>query len=245
MLMVSLVGLLVVAFASQASAAPVSVVGQNSQFDSRAGQLYIPLQAATSGPLGLSVGVGKKAGLNPDVIELDQGEGSIGSISWAFNFALSKPIDPNSPAVFSLNTRDLDLLEFVGYGVKYREEVQLVLGTHTITLDGSNYLTYRKPGTGTATNNVAATYSFDLLNHFGLSLGELAAINSSGEFDITVTLLSYVERTALGTERYRNSVETFSNVFTYTAGAINPPEPASMLLLAAGAGLLIRRRARR
>jgi hypothetical protein len=237
------------------AAGATDVVGANTVLDAHGGQFYIPLKSSTSGTLGDDIPgppSGDKVGLQADSLTLyNNGQTSSGFVSFVLSFNLGCEDLCCDSATLSLTFNDLD---FKPYNVdsghfSFRESLELSLlldatdslpATPDLTIDDSNYGNWYPGGPpGGETNNTVVTYVLDLKDDLGMTPADCAAINADHEFGLYLTF-----RTDITHLRRHCSGDTITNTRESMTNSLDPcvPEPATFLIVGAGALLLLLRK---
>lgn len=245
--------LLVLVMLSGAASASF-ITGTNPILDSPGvdGNIFIPLQLATSGVLGDALGGGKFVGLDRDTLVLDRGSSATGYVEFMLIFNLSGEIpdgmsaEPGSVAIL-LAFGDLDFVPVViGKNIEYHETLELgfmadangpIPITPDLIIDESNYDTFPGPP-DFPTNQEDVVYEIMLQSHLGVTDLEFENINSDHEFALYVWLRT--EHYNNGSRKtLTNTSESINNSFSFVAA----PEPGVLMLMLTGSvGMLIRKR---
>ena len=231
-------------------------MGTNAILDGAGGEIFIPLQPATSGTLGDPLGGGQFVGLNADTITLvGLGDTSSGSVMFELVFDISGEIGPGEfvdpmSAILLLTFQDLDFKPVVaGTLFDYREELELSFradeggaSNAPLLIDATNYFTFSGGPPGQETNDVELTYEISLKDDLGVTGGQFTDMDTDKEFALLVKLRSTTLHLRNPSDTLRNTSENVqSNDFVF----VGIPEPGTFAVIALGsAGLLFRRRRR-
>jgi len=240
----ALVGLL----SSTALQAEIIKAG-NAVLAKKGSRVYIPQTDGCSGILGLPVtgNIRQKVGYQIESSRLNPDQVVQGYVAMELDFGGVKQYMDSDAATLLLTVNDIDfkpqavgsamLREWITFSfVSDKGTVIDVTAVPDLVLNEANYGDYRADGFG-ATNNKKVTYSIPLS-----ALGaDFDNINADHEFAIVMTLYSSMTRAHTGSAGpYWNTTEAFNAQVAYDLQ--KGPEPATMALLLAGVGMVLRRR---
>ncbi len=251
--MYSILLVVICLFAADGMAAMIS--GANPELDALGGAIYIPLKPETSGVLGDTLASGNEIGEFSDSVEIHSSSGeSSGFVTFDLTFDLthgtgvSQQISPAFATLF-ISFHDMDFKPDVYSNYTLRESMVLQFkadandaGRTQLLIDENNY-GYYSGGFFGETDNSTVNYEIDLRGDLGVTQPDLADIVEDGEFVLSITMHATVGHTSSGSDTIYNTPESIANSFRVVAMPV-VPEPATIGLLASGAGLLIRRRKR-
>lgn len=235
-------------------ASGAAIHGTCDALDQLQGQIYPPLMNATSGMVGTVKPAGT-VGATVDTVRLGYlGSTMVGKANWLWDYNVGTSLragfamDPNS-LTLRLNLYDVDFKPVVTAGFSYHEELELTFvpnvadkpGPVDLVVNDTNYGNYRLDGFG-ATDNAFTSYVFNLKTDLGLTDQQLADVAAGQEFGIYATEAGRLTHLRVGSEDFTQSNKdgVDDNHLEFTLLAL--PEPATLVLLAAGAVSLWRRR---
>ena len=241
------------------SALAMPAIGTNDVLDNETGgDLFIPFQSGYSGVLGDLIGGGpERVGVQADTVCLSSlNTTSSGDVTFEFVFDITADLgvfpqmDRNTTRLL-LTFDDIDFHTDV-YSVYTLNEILTLEfradpggpGSGTpLTINDTNYHVYSGMAPGHQTDNVQVTYEVNLKNDLGIAEADFLDMESDKDFALLVRFDSALQFTGgfLDYSCPTNSDEAIGSRFTL----VGVPEPTTVVLLAAGALALIRRRNRR